>query len=51
MILTIPPFLDELPHMRIALLHLAMDVYERMRFAIEKFLPQMTPRGEARRVR
>lgn len=43
--LTIPPFLDELPHLRIALLHLDMDVYEPTRFAIEKFLPHMAPGG------
>jgi len=42
---TIPPFLDRVPHLRIALLHLDMDVYEPTRFCIERFLPHMTPGG------
>ena len=36
---TIPAFLSNAPHLRIALLHLDMDVYEPTRFAIDQFLP------------
>ncbi|MCC6242664.1 MAG: class I SAM-dependent methyltransferase [Gemmatimonadaceae bacterium] len=42
---TIPSFLDRVPHVRIALLHLDMDVYEPTKYAIEAFLPHMTPGG------
>lgn len=42
---TIPALLERLPHLRIALLHLDMDVYEPTKFAIEKLLPHMTPAG------
>lgn len=42
---TIPALLERLPHLRIALLHLDMDVYEPTKFAIDQFLPHMTPGG------
>ena len=42
---TIPAMLERLPQLRIALLHLDMDVYEPTRFAIDKFRPHMTPGG------
>lgn len=42
---TIPAFIEQAPHLRIALLHLDMDVYEQTRFAIDRFLPHMTPGG------
>ena len=42
---TLPQFLEANAHLRIALLHLDMDVYEPTAFAIEKFLPHMTPGG------
>lgn len=42
---TIPELLQRAPHLRIAFLHLDMDVYEPTKFAIEQFLPHMTPGG------
>ena len=42
---TIPALLARTPHLRIALLHLDMDVYEPTRFAIETLLPHMTRGG------
>lgn len=42
---TIPELISWEPHLRIAMLHLDMDVYEPTRFAIDQFLPHMTPGG------
>lgn len=42
---TIPGLLDGAPHLRIALLHLDLDVYEPTRFAIEKLLPRVCKGG------
>lgn len=42
---TIPALLERLPHLRIALLHCDMDVYEPTKFGIDRFLPHMTPGG------
>ncbi|UAB77506.1 class I SAM-dependent methyltransferase [Erythrobacter sp. SCSIO 43205] len=42
---TVPQFLSDRPHTRIALLHLDMDVYEPTAFVIEKALPHMVPGG------
>jgi hypothetical protein len=41
---TIPPFLEENPHLLVSLLFLDMDLYEPTKVALEKFLPRM-PRG------
>jgi hypothetical protein len=42
---TIPALLTRVPHLRIALLHLDMDVYEPTRFAVDHLLPHMTIGG------
>ena len=42
---TVPQFLSDNPHTRIALLHLDMDVYEPTAFVIEKALPHMVSGG------
>lgn len=42
---TIPDLLERYPHLRIALLHLDMDVFEPTQFAIDKLFPHMTPGG------
>jgi len=42
---TIPKFLDENPHLRIAFLHLDMDVYEPTRFCLDALVPRMSKNG------
>ena len=42
---TIPAALEKEPQLRIALLHLDMDVYEPTRFAIEQLMPRMCRGG------
>lgn len=38
---TLPPFLEANPALRIALLHLDMDVYEPTAFALDRLFPHM----------
>lgn len=42
---TLDPFLERSPHLRIALMHLDMDVYEPTAFAIDRLLPRMVRGG------
>ena len=42
---TVPALVERIPHLRIALLHLDLDVYEPTKFCIEQFLPHMVPGG------
>jgi hypothetical protein len=42
---TIPEFLARSPALRVAMLHLDLDVYEPTKFALEQFLPRMVPSG------
>ncbi len=42
---TVPELLERVPHLRIALLHLDLDVYEPTKFCIDRFLPHMVPGG------
>ncbi|MEL7199033.1 MAG: TylF/MycF/NovP-related O-methyltransferase [Pseudomonadota bacterium] len=42
---TLPRFLETKPEIRIALLHLDMDVYEPTAFALEKLVPHMVAGG------
>jgi hypothetical protein len=42
---TIPALIRTSPYLRIALLHLDMDVYEPTRFAVDQLLPHMAPGG------
>jgi len=42
---TIPELLSTVPQLRIALLHLDLDVYEPTRFALDQFFPRMVPSG------
>lgn len=42
---TLPPFLDANPALRIALLHLDMDVYEPTAFALDRLMPHMVRGG------
>jgi hypothetical protein len=42
---TLPAFLDARPALKIALLHLDLDVYEPTAFALERLLPHMTSGG------
>lgn len=42
---TLPAFLETRPALKIALLHLDMDVYEPTAFALEQLLPHMTTGG------
>jgi hypothetical protein len=41
---TVPPFVEEHPHLVVSLLFLDVDLYEPTKVAIEQFLPRM-PRG------
>jgi hypothetical protein len=42
---TLPVLLDEKPELRVALLHLDLDVYEPTLFALERLLPRMVKGG------
>lgn len=42
---TLDPFLEANPYLRVALLHLDMDVYEPTAFAIDRLLPRMVRGG------
>lgn len=42
---TVPTLLQREPHLRIALLHLDLDVYEPTKFCIDQFVPHMIPGG------
>ncbi len=42
---TVPAYLDRRPELRIALLHLDVDVYEPTAFALERLMPAMVPGG------
>jgi len=42
---TVPALLERTAHLRVALLHLDLDVYEPTRACLDHFLPHMTPGG------
>jgi hypothetical protein len=42
---TLPAYLAQRPELRIALLHLDMDVYEPTAFALDRLVPHMVPGG------
>ena len=42
---TLPAYLDEQPALKVALLHLDLDVYEPTAFALERLLPRMVRGG------
>lgn len=42
---TVPALIEQQPHLRIALLHLDLDVYEPTKACLDAFLPHMTPGG------